>query len=94
MENDVIGRLKSKIEVLISRYETLRAENETLRRSLEEKDGRLQTTEVKLKELEKEVNKLRLKEAFLGVSANPAQARKKVSVLIKEIDSCIAMLND
>ena len=91
---EVTQRLGEKIEELISRYETLKKENASLRESLLRKDKQLQDKTKKLDELEKNIGDLRLKEAFLGLSADPAQAKKKVARLIKEIDSCIALLTE
>ena len=93
MEN-ISKRLSNKVEELISRYEASKAENAALKEELARKDRQLQSTTKKLNELETEIGNLRLKEAFLGLSADPAQAKKRVALLIKEIDSCIALLSD
>lgn len=91
---EVISSLDTKVRELIARYESLKKENVALKEALAQRDELLQSTNNKLEQLEKQTDKLRLKDAFLGMSADPAAAKKKVSQLIKEIDSCIKLLND
>ena len=87
-------RLKARIEELVSRYETLDRENADLKHRLARCEKELDKKDTKLKELEKQADTLRLKEAFLGSSEDKAQARRKVARLIKEIDACVALLNE
>ena len=93
MEN-AVSSLKRNIEILISRYEALKEENASLRETVSKYEHKLEIKENKINELEKQLNKLQLKEAFLGVSPDKAKAGKKVASLIREIDSCISMLSD
>ena len=94
MEQDLANRLKTKVEELIARYETLDRENAALRQSLAKSETDNQKKEQKIKELEKQIDNLRLKEAFLGTSGDRTQAKKKVARMIKEIDACVSLLND
>ena len=94
MEQDLANRLKTKVEELISRYESLASENAELRASLARYESDNHKKEQRVKELEKQIDNLRVKDAFLGTSADRTQAKKKVSRLIKEIDACVSLLND
>ncbi|MBR6423684.1 MAG: hypothetical protein IKS47_03270 [Bacteroidales bacterium] len=94
MEQDLATRLKTRIEELVSRYETLDRENADIRARLVRCEKELDKKDTKLKELEKQIDTLRLKEAFLGSSDDKAQARRKVARLIKEIDACVALLDE
>lgn len=94
MEQDLAIRLKTKVEELIARYETLDRENATLRQSLAKCEADNQKKELKIKDLEKQIDNLRLKEAFLGASDDRTQAKKKVARMIKEIDACVSLLNE
>ena len=94
MEQDLATRLKSRIEELVSRYETLDRENADLKARLSRCERELDKKDTKLKELERQLDTIRLKEAFLGTSEDRAQARRKVARLIKEIDACVALLNE
>lgn len=94
MEQDLATRLKTKIEELVSRYETLDRENTDLRTRLSRCERELEKKDTRLKDLEKQIDTIRLKEAFLGTSEDRTQARRKVARLIKEIDACVALLNE
>lgn len=94
MEQDLATRLKSKIEELVSRYETLARENADLKTRLSRCEKELKKKDTKLKDVEKQIDTLRLKEAFLGTTGDRTQARKKVARLIKEIDACVSLLNE
>ena len=87
-------RLKAKIEVLLSRYETLDRENAEIKARLARCEKELERKDTKLKELEKQTDILRLKEAFLGTSDDRTQARRKIARLIREIDACVNLLNE
>ena len=94
MGQDLAIRLKSKVEELIARCETLDRENAGLKASLARFEADKEKKENRIKELEKQIDNLRLKEAFLGTSGDRTQARRKVTRLIKEIDACVSLLGD
>jgi len=94
MERDLAIRLKTKVEELISRYETLGLEHAELKARLEKAETDNRKKELKIKELEKQIDNLRLKDAFLGTTGDRTEARRKVARLIKEIDACVGLLNE
>jgi phage shock protein A len=94
MGQDLAIRLKTKVEELIARCETLDQENAVLKASLARFEADKEKKENRIKELEKQIDNLRLKEAFLGTSGDRAQARRKVARLIKEIDACVSLLGE
>ena len=94
MAQDLAIRSKSKVEELIARCETLDRENAGLKASLARFEADKEKKENRIKELEKQIDNLRLKEAFLGTSGDRTQARRKVARLIKEIDACVSLLGD
>lgn len=94
MGEDLAVRLKTKVEALIARCETLGKENAELHARLSRCEKTLTHKENKIKELEKQIDNLRLKDAFLGTSGDRAQARRKIAGLIREIDECVGLLDD
>ncbi|MBR1538763.1 MAG: hypothetical protein IJ636_04575 [Bacteroidales bacterium] len=94
MGQDLATRLKTKVEELVARYETLDRENIELKARLEHCEADISKKDQKIKELEKQIENLRLKDAFLGTSGDRAQARRKVARLIREIDACVSLLDD
>ena len=94
MGQDLALRLKTKVEELVARYETLARENADLKSRLARCETDITKKDLKIKELEKQIENLRLKEAFLGTSGDRMQARRKVARLIKEIDACVSLLGE
>ena len=97
MEKDyqqVINSLKGKIELIISNYEQVVANNQQLNQELNLCTEELKYNINKNKELEEKVNKLQLAEAFKASSTDVKEAKQKIGKIIKEIDKCIALLND
>lgn len=94
MAQDLAIRLKTKVEELVGRYETLARENVELKARLDRCEKDISKKDLKIKELEKQIENLRLKEAFLGTTGDRTQARRKVARLIKEIDACVSLLDE
>lgn len=97
MEKDyqsVIDSLKGKIELIISKYEQVIANNQQLSNELDLCKEQLNFNINKTKEQEEKINKLQLAEAFKASSLDVKEAKQKIGKIIKEIDKCIALLND
>lgn len=90
----VINSLKAKIELIISGYEQTVADNQRLNQELSECREELNNSINKSKELEDKVNKLQLVEAFKSSSTDVKEAKQKIGKIVREIDKCIALLND
>ena len=94
MGQDLATRLKTKVEELVGRYETLARENADMKARLARCEKDISKKDLKIKELEKQIENLRLKEAFLGTTGDRTQAKRKVAKLIKEIDACVNLLDE
>lgn len=92
MEGFLISKLKEKIDILISKYEEERVANAKLQDENQKLSEQLYNTNTRIKELEQQINNIQLREAFKGSSQDVAQARKKITFLIKEIDNCIDLI--
>ena len=90
----VINSLKAKIEMIISAYEQAIADNQKLTQELSDCRDELNNSINKTKELEDKVNKLQLAEAFKSSSTDVREAKQKIGKIVREIDKCIALLND
>ncbi|MFO7853185.1 MAG: hypothetical protein ACQERS_02570 [Bacteroidota bacterium] len=86
--------LKRKVEELIGRYEETQRGLLSLRSEKEELGEKLRDKEKELQELEEKYNKLQLSGAILGDEENTRLARKRINQLVREIDKCIALLNN
>ncbi len=84
--------LRQSIRRLISLYETEKSERARLESELEKAQMQNETCKEQITELKKEIDNLKLKQAFMVDSADNTQARKKIDKLIKEIDRCISLM--
>lgn len=94
MAQDLATRLKSKVEELVARGESLAQENARMRESIDRLTVETEKKQLKIEELQKQIEQFHLKEAFLGTSGDRTQARRRIAGLIKEIDACIGMLGE
>ena len=90
----VAENLKKKIQRIISEYESILSENEKLNTQIVRYANDLNNSNNKIKELEKKIENLQLMEAFKASTQDVKEAKQKIGRLIKDIDSCIALLND
>ena len=88
----MLDTLKQPIIKLISAYETEKSERERLEKELEESKVKNETYKKQILELERQIDNLKLSEAFKGTAGNTAAARSKVNALLKEIEKCIKLI--
>ncbi len=92
-DNTVIQNLKEKVGVIIADNQRLRNEISKLKSEKERLSLKNNQAEAKISELEKRINTLETAGSFLGTKADNRAARLRINRLLREIDSCIAMLN-
>jgi|SRR5574344_677040 predicted RNase H-like nuclease (RuvC/YqgF family) len=87
--------LKSKITILMSMFSIVKSQNEELHKTNENLKEIINKQQNSIIELEQKVNTLQLAKAVSDSSGDTDQksARKYIEGLIREIDSCIALLN-
>ena len=88
----MLENVKQKIRQLIAAYESERMERERLQVALQQSQAQNETFKRQITELERQIDNLKLTEAFMAGGADTAQARKKIDSLIKEIDRCISAM--
>lgn len=86
--------LKKKVNELIGRYEETQKDLAALRSEKEKIEQELGDKEEKLLILEEKHNKLQLSGAIKGDEESTRLARKRINKLVREIDKCIALLNN
>ncbi|MBQ6437745.1 MAG: hypothetical protein IJK20_04750 [Bacteroidales bacterium] len=94
MASSPIESLKAGIAELLSRYEKLSRENAELRRELEGAHEAIDEQQNRIEDLKKRIDRLQLDLAFSNASPDRAEAKRKVSKMLKQIDQCIALLDD
>lgn len=89
-----IERLEGALNHLIAEHLVQRKENEVLRAKLQEQEEILSQNQSALESTKTELARVKLARSF-GVSTQETKlAKAKLSSLMREIDRCIAMLND
>jgi predicted nuclease with TOPRIM domain len=85
--------LNRKLDELLNRYTNLLTESEELRKGNEVLKSVIQNQNERIKELETKYERVKLTGALLGEGENAAEAKKKITDLVREIDRCVALLN-
>jgi len=76
---------------------SLREENLRLKENLEQFESELKARDKSISELESKLETLRLAKAYQGDASEghvDKEARGKINEMVREIDRCIALLND
>ena len=88
----MLETLKQNIKQLIAAYETEKTERERLQAELEQAEARNEAYRKQITELDRQIDNLKLTEAFKAGGAGSPEAKKKINSLLKEIDRCISLL--
>ena len=94
MKTPQFESLKAGIAELLSRYEKLSREHAELSGKWEEASAEIDRLKLTIKEQEERINKLQLDSAFSSTSPDRAEAKRKVSRMIRQIDRCINLLDE
>lgn len=88
----MLETVKQKITRLIAAYETEKTERTRLSSELEQSKNLNEIYRKRISELERQIDNLKLTEAFMGTGTDNSQAKNKIDSIIKEIDRCIALI--
>ncbi len=89
----MLDGIKTDIEKLIALYEAERSERKRLQAELGQSKADNESCRKRIEDLEQQVNNLHLSEAF-GAGGDSSAAKEKIERLVKEIDRCIALLEN
>ncbi len=92
---EAIEELRSKLEILKSMFSILKLRNEQLLQEKENLEQIIERQQNSIAELEAQVKTLQLAKAISGSTSENGDnsARKYIEGIVREIDSCIALLN-
>ena len=88
----MLETVKDRIRQLIAAYESERMERIKLQTELEQTRLQNEAYRKQIIELERQIDNLKLTEAFKAGSSDTAAAKKKIDSLIREIDRCISLM--
>jgi cell division septum initiation protein DivIVA len=91
--DDIIASLRNNLKRIINLYEGQKEENRVLQEHNKDLQQKIDTLELKKKELIEKSNNTNLAQAFIEASGSNHNAKIKVNRIVREIDKCIALLN-
>jgi hypothetical protein len=92
-KDQLVIRLKEKVETIVSLLERSEEERIRLRKEKLQLSEQLRIRTFAFEELERRYENLKLAKAILGSGGNSHDAKIKVNRIVREIDKCIALLN-
>jgi hypothetical protein len=93
VENQLVIHLKEKIETIVSMLDKSEEDRNRLQREKFELSEQIKLKITAFEELERRYETLKLAKAILGTVENSHDARIRVNRIVREIDKCIALLN-
>ncbi len=88
----MLENIRKDIEKLIALYESERETKRRLQAELENSRSLNEAYRKQITDLERQVDNLKLTEAFVSPGGSDSAAREKIEKLIREIDKCISLL--
>lgn len=85
--------LNKNIGRLLEEYNNLKAGHDKLQRELRELSEQMQKKESEFNDLKRSYEQVKLTGALMGEGQSAADAKRKLNELVREIDSCITLLN-
>ena len=92
--SDVVIELQSKVGKLLALYSEVLSENKLLYEKVNLLQGKIKAKDEIVKQLEYKLSVANIADSIFSDCANKDEAKRKISSLIKEIDVCMALLND
>jgi uncharacterized coiled-coil DUF342 family protein len=89
-----INKIESLANGLVNAHNDLHAENESLQSKVNELESKLREKNSELAMLEVELKNARVAQGFVNGGQDSDLAKAKISSLVREIDRCIALLNE
>lgn len=90
----VVDLVDAKLNVLLDRYQFLVKENDILFKKIALLEQELTKEKYSREEFEEKYNALRIAKTIEGSKEDKRETKLKINALIREIDSCIGMLNE
>lgn len=92
--NSSVETLTKKTEVLLKAYDGRASRIAVLEAEKQKLQGKVSDLVGEIEQLKEENKVLRMASALKGDTENVGETKRKISQMVREIDRCIAMLND
>ena len=93
-DKKLIGSFEGKLRHFMFLYDELKQENADLEHLLIQKDKEIQSLELSRKELEAQYTDLKMARTISLYDKDIKDTKQRLSSLVREIDRCIALLNE
>ena len=93
-DRKLIGSFEGKLRHLMFLFDELKQENADLRLLLTQKDKELKQLELSRKELEARYTDLKMARTISLYDKDIKDTKQRLSSLVREVDKCIALLNE
>ncbi len=93
-DKKLLNTFEGKLRHLLLLYEEVKKENASLRELLAEKDNEILRTENSRKELEEKYTNLKMARIISINDSELRDTKQRLARLVREVDKCIAMLNE
>ncbi len=91
---EIVDSLQSKLNRLLSKYELLQIENQQLLENSEKLVQEVQQQQQSVSVIENKYDSLKIANAIVGNKEDKHSTKLKINTLIREIDKCIAQLDE
>ena len=88
----MLETVKQQVVRLIAAYESEKQKCERISSELEQSKLLNSAYEKRISELERQIDNMKLKDAFLASGDGNAEAKRKIDSVIKEIHRCISLI--
>lgn len=92
--DELINAFETKLRKLISEYESLREQNEQLKAALERKQEDLMQAHQQILEIRNSYDRLRVARNLGVTEEERVESKRRINKIVREIDKCLALLND
>jgi hypothetical protein len=91
---ELIHAFEQKLRKLISEYKSLQEQNTLIKAELERKQTDLMTAHQEILELRKNYDHLQIARNLGGSEAEKAESKQRITKMVREIDKCLALLDE
>ena len=92
--DELISAFEQKLRLLMSEYESLREENLRLKEELTRRQDDIMTAHKQILDIRENYDNLRLARGIASTPEEREESKKRIASMVREIDKCIALLND
>ncbi len=91
---EIVDSLQGKLNRLLSKYDLLQIENQQLLEKSEKLVQEVQKQQESINVIENKYDSLKIANAIVGNKEDKHTTKLKINTLIREIDKCIAQLDE